>query len=45
MVPYGDGYLMVAEDGGVFNFSNQPFLGSTGNNPPANPMVSITVFR
>ncbi|HEV7534667.1 MAG TPA: hypothetical protein VGP90_03475, partial [Acidimicrobiia bacterium] len=44
MVPYGNGYLMVAEDGGVFNFSNKPFSGSTGNNPPANPMVSITVL-
>jgi len=45
MVPYGNGYLMVAEDGGVFNFSNKPFSGSTGNNPPAVPMVSITVLQ
>jgi hypothetical protein len=45
MVPYGTGYLMVAEDGGVFNFSNKPFSGSTGANPPANPMVSITVLQ
>ncbi|HEV7864766.1 MAG TPA: hypothetical protein VGR20_18835 [Acidimicrobiia bacterium] len=44
MVPYGSGYLMVAEDGGVFNFSNKPFSGSTGNNPPTNPMVSITAL-
>ncbi len=44
MVPYGNGYLMVAEDGGVFNFSNKPFSGSTGNNPPVNPMVSITAL-
>jgi hypothetical protein len=44
MVPYGNGYLMVAEDGGVFNFSNKPFSGSTGNNPPANAMVSITAL-
>ncbi|HVW34092.1 MAG TPA: hypothetical protein VHL53_16265 [Acidimicrobiia bacterium] len=42
MVPYGDGYLMVAEDGGVFNFSDKPFSGSTGDHPPANPMVAIT---
>ena len=43
MVPYGDAYLMVAEDGGVFNFAtNKPFSGSTGSNPPTNPMVSIT---
>ncbi len=45
MVPYGSGYLMVAEDGGVFNFSNKPFSGSTGANPPAVPMVSITVLQ
>jgi hypothetical protein len=45
MVPYGTGYLMVAEDGGVFNFSNKPFSGSTGDNPPVNPMMSITVLQ
>jgi hypothetical protein len=44
MVPYGNGYLMVAEDGGVFNFSNKPFSGSTGDHPPANPMVAITTL-
>jgi hypothetical protein len=44
MVPYGSGYLMVAEDGGVFNFSDKPFSGSTGDNPPAVPMVSITAL-
>ena len=41
MVPFGNGYLMVAEDGGVFNYSDRPFSGSLGNNPPANPIVSI----
>jgi len=41
---YGNGYLMVAEDGGVFDFSDKPFSGSTGDNPPANPMVSITTL-
>jgi hypothetical protein len=45
MVPYGSGYLMVAEDGGVFNFSDKPFSGSTGANPPAVPMMSITVLQ
>jgi hypothetical protein len=45
MVPYGNGYLMVAQDGGVFDFSDKPFSGSTGSNPPANPMVSITVLQ
>jgi hypothetical protein len=44
MVPYGNAYLMVAEDGGVFNFSDKPFSGSLGNNPPLNPIVSITAL-
>ncbi len=44
MVPYGNGYLMVAEDGGVFNYSDKPFSGSLGNNPPANPIVSISAL-
>ena len=26
MVPFGNGYLMVGEDGGIFNFSNQAVL-------------------
>lgn len=43
MVSYGDAYLMVASDGGVFNFSAKPFYGSLGDNPPSNPIVSISV--
>ena len=35
MVAFGVGYLMVASDGGIFNFSDKPFLGSLGANPPA----------
>jgi hypothetical protein len=41
MVRFGNGYLMVASDGGIFNFSNQPFVGSLGSNPPANPVVGV----
>ena len=41
MVPYGDGYLMVAEDGGVFTFSDLPFAGSLGAQPPTRPIVSV----
>ncbi len=41
MVPYGNGYLMVAEDGGVVNFSDRPFSGSLGANPPAHPVISV----
>ena len=44
MVAFGNGYLMVAEDGGVFNFSDKAFSGSLGNNPPANPIVSISAL-
>src|SRR5581483_475281 len=36
---YGDGYLMVASDGGIFAFSSLPFQGSLGANPPPNPIV------
>ncbi len=41
MVRFADGYLMVGEDGGVFNFSNQQFLGSLGGSPPGRPIVSV----
>jgi hypothetical protein len=41
VVPYGDGYLLVASDGGVFNFSNKPFSGSLGGNPPPTPIIGI----
>src|SRR3712207_8932665 len=35
MVRFGNGYLMAASDGGIFNFSNRPFLGSLGSAPPS----------
>ena len=41
MVRYGDGYLMVGEDGGIFAFSDRPFTGSLGGRPPASPIVSV----
>jgi hypothetical protein len=44
MVPYGNGYLMVGEDGGIFNFSDRPFLGSLGAHPPTRPIVSVAGF-
>jgi hypothetical protein len=44
MVPLGDGYLMVGEDGGVFSFSDRPFHGSLGDDPPAHPIVSVASF-
>ena len=44
MVRFADGYLMVGEDGGIFNFSSQPFLGSLGSTPPARPIVSVAAL-
>jgi hypothetical protein len=44
MVPYGNGYLMVGEDGGIFNFSDRAFLGSLGARPPSRPIVSVAGF-
>jgi hypothetical protein len=32
---------MVGADGGIFNFSDRPFAGSLGGQPPAYPIVSV----
>ena len=42
---HGNGYLMVASDGGIFAFTNQPFLGSLGGNPPPRSIVGVAVRR
>jgi hypothetical protein len=44
MVRFQEGYLMVGEDRGVFNFSSQAFYGSLGANPPNRPIVSVAVL-
>ena len=44
MVPFGNGYLMVGEDGGIFNFSDRPFHGSLGDTPPADPITSVAAL-
>jgi len=44
MVRYADGYLMVGEDGGIFDFSSSPFAGSLGAHPPARPIVSVAAL-
>ena len=44
MVRYGDGYLMVGADGGIFNFSSAPFSGSLGGNPPTSPVVAVAAL-
>jgi hypothetical protein len=44
LVAFGDGYLMVASDGGVFDFSSKPFLGSLGGHRLSGPIIGITAF-
>ncbi|MGH8998975.1 MAG: hypothetical protein ACRDY7_06235, partial [Acidimicrobiia bacterium] len=44
MVAFGDGYLMVATDGGVFNFSDRAFAGSTGDRPPPQGVSAIAAY-
>jgi hypothetical protein len=44
MVSFGNGYLMVAADGGIFNFSSKPFYGSLGGNPPSLPIVAVAAY-
>lgn len=43
-VAFGDGYLMVGADGGIFNFSDQAFLGSLGDNPPSQAVGAVAGF-
>ena len=43
MVPQGDGYLLVASDGGVFAFKTT-FSGSLGGDPPNTPVVGMAAF-
>jgi hypothetical protein len=45
-VPYGNAYLMVASDGGVFNFAtDKPFLGSLGGSALPAPIVAMAALR
>jgi hypothetical protein len=39
--PSGQGYWLVARDGGVFAFGDAPFHGSTGGMRLASPVVSL----
>ena len=43
MVRYGDGYLMVGEDGGAFSFGDVDFFGSLADRPPTSPVVSVAL--
>ncbi len=44
-LPYGDGYVMVAADGGAFVFADQPFLGSLGGVAIPAPIVGLAVRK
>jgi hypothetical protein len=39
------GYVMAATDGGIFNFGNLPFCGSTGNLQLAQPVHAVAETR
>ena len=45
MASFGDGYLMVGADGGVFDFSIRPFFGSLGGRTIASPIVAIAAYE
>jgi hypothetical protein len=43
MVGDPNGYLMVAEDGGIFSFGDVTFYGSLGDRPPPSPVVAVAL--
>ena len=43
--PDGNGYWLVASDGGIFTFGNAPYLGSTGNISLTSPISGMTSTR
>jgi len=43
MVPGQGGYMMVAQDGGIFSFGSVAFHGSLGANPPSSPVISVAL--
>ena len=40
----GDGYWLVAADGGVFTFGDAVFEGSTGAKPPHQAIAGMATF-
>ena len=39
--PDGNGYWLVASDGGIFNFGDVAYFGSTGGTPIGAPIVGM----
>lgn len=39
--PTGDGYVLAALDGGIFNYGTAPFVGSAGSENLAEPVIGI----
>ena len=44
LVAFGNGYLLGAADGGIFNFSNQAFVGSLGGKKIPSPITAVASF-
>jgi hypothetical protein len=42
--PSGNGYWLVAADGGIFAFGDAPFHGSMGGRPLAKPIVGMAPY-
>ena len=40
-MPFGNGYWLVAADGGIFNYGGAQFFGSTGAQKLNKPIVSM----
>ena len=41
--PDGQGYWLVASDGGIFNYGDAAFYGSTGGTPINKPIVGMAL--
>ncbi len=43
VMPGGDGYDIVASDGGIFNYGSAQFYGSTGSSTSTPPIVGMAI--
>ena len=43
IMPAGDGYYLVASDGGIFSYRSAQFYGSMGGKPLNKPIVGMAV--